>query len=184
MDAQEQLSGFGQAGLTTVLLPSGYRVRGVIPGLAALAQAGRIDRRVLVAVARLGTQRWWTEPAETSEAQEDEAVDDWLDAAIAGYCREAIDPPGDLLGEWKLVRLTAADVRTMDQRDRLWLAFLVLRLRTAEEVTAAIEAGLVDPEEAPGEIDRLAGFRDDRRGPVAGTDGESVVDAPIGAAEG
>jgi len=132
-----------------------------------------------MAVASMGAspEHWFRD----TEPEDDEAFEWWLDTAIAGFCREAQDPGSD---EWKPVRLTSADVATMDQRDRLWLSWLVLRLLTPEQITAAVEAGVTDPKEVAGELDRLAEFRDDGRGPAGGDDGAGVGRPPVRVAEG
>jgi hypothetical protein len=136
-----------------------------------LARAGRLDQRLLVAVVKLGSQRWWKDAGE--EEQED-TFGAWLDVAVAEFCQEAQDPGDD---EWKPV--PPVDVATMDQRDRLWLGFLVLRLLTADEITAAVEAGITDPEEVRGELARLAEFRDDGRSPASSDDGAGVGSPPV-----
>lgn len=172
-----QESAFGTAGLTEVLLPSGYRVRGIIPGLPSLARRGLLDTRVQQAVVRIAAEE------HTTTASDD--TTDWqttADAFVAGFPREALDPGEDSeTGEWKPATLTVDDLDTMDQRDRQALQALVLRMSTAEEITAASETG---DEEDTGELDRLAEFRDDADGAAHRDDGEGVGPASVDTAAG
>ena len=163
-------SGFANAGLTTVLLPSGYRGRGVVPGLGILAERGLLDIRVRQAALRLAKPEWLAEP----EAAQERDLRAYVDALVAGFPREAQDPgPG---GDWKPVVLGIPDLDRIDQRDRGLLESLVMHVLTADEVTARAEAALAirDPEEVPSELDRLAEFRDGSGGPAGGQDGASL----------
>lgn len=162
-----------------VLLPSGYRARGVIPGFTALARRGLLDQRVQAAVVALAPRD------AVSEQEDDEAsLYTGLDALVAGFLRETLDPGDDPeTGEWKWARLTLDDLDNIDQRDRQVLQMLVLRLRTAADITAEVERGEYDPEGA-GDLDSLAEFRDDADSPADRGDGEGVEPAPVGAAAG
>jgi hypothetical protein len=171
-------SGFATAGQATVLLPSGYRVRGVIPGLDILAARGLLDARVLAAAMRLNDRgQLDTQPFTPKDEKDLQA---YTDALVAGFPVEALDP-GDETGEWKPTSLTIENVRTMDQRDRALLEDLVLHLKTPDEVTAAAQRALdaVDSEEGPSELDRMAEFRDERRGDAGAEYSGSVVSAAL-----
>lgn len=179
-------SGFATAGLTTVLLPSGYRVRGTVPGLDLLVRRGLVDDRVLAAVVRLADPKW------VEAAPEQEAAGNlrtWVDVLVAGFPREAQDPGADPeTGEWKPVGLAVADLPNMDQRDRDLLEDLVMHRRTADEVTAAAQAALAattGTETPDGEveavIDGLAEFRDDLGGAAGGAHGAGLGDPAVGA---
>ena len=160
-----------------VPLPSGYRVRGVIPGLAALAARDLLDTRAKQAVLRLAASRYVTET-------EPETTDDWqtaIDAFVAGFPREALDPGAE---EWLPVSLAVEDLPNLDQRDRHVLQLLVLRVSTPEDIEEAVEAGEWQVAEEDGELDKLAEFRDESGGAADSGDGESVEPAPVGAASG
>jgi hypothetical protein len=155
----------------TVLLPSGYRVRGVVPGLAELAKRGLLDTRAQQAVLRLAASRFVEETTDAESADWQVAVD----AYVAGFPREAQDPGSD---EWKPAPLTIDDLANLDQRDRHLLQLLVLRIYTPEQITAQVEAGEWDMEES-GDLDSLAEFRDEPDGAAGRPDGEDVADPPI-----
>ncbi len=170
-------SGFATAGLTTVLLPSGYRVRGVIPGLAELVRSGLVDDRVRVAVIRLTDDKWLK--AASEDAQE-ENLRVYVDALVAGFCREALDPGDDPeAGEWKPLELSVDDLAGMDQRDRDRLEDLVMRVFTAEQITTAVEAGDYAMREVGSSLDALAEFRDQLDGAAGSGDGEGVDDTSV-----
>ena len=171
-EVQGQVSGFGNAGLVSVLLPSGYRVRGVIPGLADLAKRGLLDTRAQQAVMRLAASRYISEAPDEAESD----LQAMADSYVAGFPREAQDPGDD---EWKPVSLTVEDLPNLDQRDRAQLEMLVLRMSTAEAITARSLAG----EEGPGDDD-LAEFRDGSDSVAGGDDGEGVEREAVGAAGG
>ena len=172
-------SGFAHAGLTDVLLPSGYRVRGVIPDLYRLAQLGLLDGRVLAAATRLADEAWLDT---STPAEQERDIRAYVDAMIAAAAREALDPGADpATGEWKPTGLTAANLDGLDPRDRALLEDLVLHVRTAAEVSALSEQVIwgIEPTKEAGELDRLAGFRGEPRGAAPGDDGPDVVDQAV-----
>lgn len=173
-----QQNGFATAGLTAVLLPSGYRVRGVVPSFQELARAGLLDIRVLAAAARLADAEWLK--ASTDDAKEDNlrAV---IDAKVAAFPRQALDPGSDT---WQPVHLTVDDLPNIDQRDRDRLEELVMRVFTAEQITAAVERGDFDLAGQASALDSLAEFRGDDGGPPDSDHGPVVAGAPVGAPAG
>lgn len=175
-------SGFGTAGYTTVLLPSGYRVRGIVPSLAILAERDLLTREVVSAAASLAAIKH-REQIDDPRTEQDLRV--WVDALVMGFAHEAQDPGADEeTGEWKPVRLTS--VAGLDQRDRMLLESLVLHQMTADEVTAASRAAMdaTEREEGPSVMERLVAFRDVRRGAAPDDDGSDVARAPVDVAGG
>jgi hypothetical protein len=177
-DVQGPISGFASAGLVEVLLPSGYRVRGVLPGFAELARRGLLDRRVVAAAMRLADPSWLR--AATEDEQET-SLREVVDAKVAGFPLEAQDPGDET---WKPVHLSIADLATMDQRDRERLEELVMRIHSAESITAAVERGDFGLREQASDLDSLAEFRD---GPDGAADsgyregvGHTPQPAPVG----
>lgn len=176
-------SGFANAGLTAVLLPSGFHVRGVIPGLDLLATRGLLDGRVLASVIKLADPKWLAQ-AEPIDQERDLRA--YVDALVAGFPVDAQDP---VSGEWEPVRLTVEGLVGLDQRDRVLLEDLVMRIRTVDEVSAIAEsviAGAPMPgKEEPGDLDRLADFRADAGGAEDSGNGKGVDGAAVHpAAEG
>lgn len=174
-------SAFASAGLTEVLLPSGFRVRGVIPGLTVLAQRGLLDDRVAAAAQRLADKAWLKD-AEPSAFERD--LRTYVDALVAGFAREALDPGA---AEWAPTNLGVADLPNIDQRDRDLLEELVMHRKTADEVTALAQAAIdaVAVQEVPDELDRLVDFRDEPGSAARGEDGAGVLDpALVAAADG
>jgi len=180
---QGQQSSFRTAGLTEVLLPSGYRVRGVVPGLAGLAKRGLLDTRAQAAVVRLAAREFLEQAVEP----QDDDIDDWqvaIDAFVAGFLREALDPGEDPeTGTWKPTNLQPEELENIDQRDRTLLQMLVLRIQTAEDITASVKRGDWKLE-GPGVLDSLADFRDQRRGAADRDDGKDVGREAVGLAAG
>lgn len=165
-----------------MLLPSGYRVRGVIPGLPELARLGLLERRVIAATLRLADPKWLTQ---APEDEQELALGDLLDAKVAGFPREALDPGADPeTGEWKAVHLTVADLPNMDQRDRALLGELIMHIWTADQITEAVLRGDYTLEGQVSPLDGLATFRDDGAGPAGGPDGTGVAGAPEPATAG
>ena len=145
--------------------------------MAALARRGLLDGRVIAAVQRLAGDDPGDATAERASAWQTET-----DACVAGFAREALDPGDDPeTGTWKPVHLTIEDLIFLDQRDRDALQAIVLRVLTADEITAGVEAR---EQKETGELDSLAEFRDDGHGDASGVGGESVADAPVAAAGG
>lgn len=184
---QGQVSSFGQAGLVTVLLPSGYRLRGAIPSLAELAYRGLIDGRIQAAVARLASDKWL---AGSKPAEQDERIQVYVDALVAGFPREALDPGGDPeAGPWLPTSLVVEDLWKLDSRDRDRLEDLVMRVLTADEITAGVLRGDYElpggaGKEQASALDRLAEFRSDSDGTADSGDGADLARAPIAAAAG
>jgi len=161
--------------VTSVLLPSGYRVRGVIPDAYRLAELGLLDTRVLAAAARLADEDWLD--SSTPDEQERD-IRAYVDAMIAAAAQEALDPGDDpVMGTWKATGLTASNLDGLDPRDRPLLEDLVIHKRTAAAITALSEALIagLEPDEEADELDRLAEFRGQPRRPSHRDDG-----APLG----
>jgi len=137
---------------------------------------------VQAAAVKLVDREYQQQQTERDPAAEASAWQITIDAYVAGFPREALDPGNDPeTGEWKPISIDS--VEDIDQRDRAMLEMLILRLRTAEDITASVERGDYDVE-APGELDSLAEFRDDGRGIPDSDDSEDVGPAPILAAAG
>lgn len=175
-------SGFARAGLTTVLLPSGFRCRGTIPGIDVLAARGLLDNDVANAAIRLGDKSWLGAADDKDIAEE---LQLYVDALVVGFPREALDPGADPdTGEWLPVDLTRADLETMDQRDRDLLEDLCLHRRTAADITTLSEVvlGISDAEVPDDDIARLERFRVDGHGVAGHANGAGVGLSPVGVA--
>jgi hypothetical protein len=153
------LSSWQTAGLVEVGLPSGYRVRGVLPMLHTLTRADLLPTHLLE-VALKGADPKWLAEADKDEGRA-KRTREYMDVLIASFPREVQAPGTD---EWEPVSLTPADFATMDQADIDALEDLVFRLRTPEQV----EANIAPEDPAP--------FRDERQHAAAGEDGEDVGD--------
>lgn len=173
------------AGYEEVVLPSGFKVRGVRPTSRDLLLAnllpGELSARVMAAEGKKGTDTPLTpeERAATIQAQRIEA---------AAFVRQVWDEES---GAWEPGTFTADDLNAagMDPRDVDALEDIVLFRRTPDQITASTlaaqgeitdeEAATVAREEAGDTVDGQAAFRDDGGRDDAGEDSRAVRPAPV-----
>ena len=128
------------AGVKEVLLPSGYRLRGVIQSGRSLARRGKLPAHLFEAAEHLGDREWSEDPEHRA------LVLEYVRLLIASFPRESMAPGSDT---WKSMTMTPDDIETMDDLDVDLLEDLVLHLKTPEEVTVASEKILkLEAEEA------------------------------------
>ena len=140
------MSGWTKAGLTDAIpLPSGWRVRGVLPMLHTLIRRDLLPSHLLEVALRGADPKWLAEDEPEGKRSDDSA--DYIDALVAAFPRMVQAPDSD---EWVPVALEAADLATMDQRDVDVMAGLVLRLKTPQDIIDG-EAGS-DPAEFRDEL--------------------------------
>ena len=168
-----------QAGYREVVLPSGFRVRGVMPADRDLVRLrlvpGDLQAAVLAgdAKAESGSPLSDEERAARVEIQR---------IAAAAFIRAVWDAESEA---WVPCRLTADDLNSggMDPADVDALEDIVLYRRTPAEVTLqalrskgeeTAEALAAAEREAGDTVDAWSEFRDDGRGDGAGTGSESV----------
>lgn len=134
------VSAWLNSGITEVLLPSGNRIRGVLPSMRALQRRSLLDPTLTDAATHFGDTEWvGDDPARQQATQ---AV---LDRLVAVFPRQSCAADSDA---WTDVALTAEDVAGLPDRDRDVLEDIVLRLRTPAQVTTASEQLLATDEEA------------------------------------
>ena len=164
---QPLTSGWTTAGLVEVTLPSGYRVKGVLPMLHTLLRADLLPTHLLEVALRGADPKWLAE----STTDEDRAakVREYMDVMIASFPRYVQAPDSE---EWEPVTVKPENLPDMPQDDVDALEDIVFRLRTPEQLNAG--EGRVDPAE----------FREQRQRIAIGADLSDLVDAPEHAAAG
>lgn len=168
-------NGWLTSGIVEVLLPSGWRVRGVLPMLRTLARMDLITPALLEVATRGLDREWLKEAAQDPERRA--AIRGYMDALVSSFPREALPAGGS---EWLPVTLTPADMATIDQRDLDLLEDVALRIVTPAEASrrAAILLGLpVDDDGQEVGVEALAPFRGVGDGASGGDDGEDVGDS-------
>lgn len=138
-------------------------------------------------MARLASDKWL---AGSKPAEQDERIQTYVDALVAGFPREGLDPGGDPeAGPWLPVNLVVEDLWKLDSRDRDRLEDLVMRVLTADEITTGVLRGDyelpggADKEQASA-LDSLAEFRGDGDSAADRGDGEGLAGTPVSAAAG
>lgn len=176
------------AGYREVLLPSGVRIRGVMPEARELVRRGLI--RADLAAAVLVAERK-SDAGEPLSREDQVATIEAQRVEAASFVRQGWN---DQTGAWEPLLLTAEDLNDggMDPRDVDALEDIVLYRRTPEQITASTleaqgaiteaERELAEREGAGDTVDGWAGFRDERGGADAGPDVADVPDAAVGAA--
>ncbi len=167
-------------GAVECLLPSGWRVRVVLPSLRHLVRHGILPTHLHEAALKGADPAWLSEPEHREERQA--RVGEYVSFLVAHSLRESCAPDG----EWRAESLTAADVLGMDELDLDLLEDLVLRERTADEVTARSRILRGESPDEAEEVGTLAWdeFRVEPRSAESGEDSESMDDAPVAAAVG
>ena len=118
------------AGIREVLLPSGWRVKGVLPSAQSLARRDKLPSHLFEAAAHLGDREWSKEPEHRALLVE------FIMLLMTSFPRETMAPDSDT---WAPATMTPEDVATMEDLDVDLLEDLVLRLKTPDQVTAASE---------------------------------------------
>jgi hypothetical protein len=168
----------------TVVLPSGFRVRGVMPSPSEVVRRKIVPqalRRQVVALA----------PKLMSELDENEhaALVDARRYQTAAFVRE-MAPPGTTDEDgWEPVTLSVEDLSGMPPADIEALDDLIMGVATAAMLTAASEAALgigspddlaaVRNREAGDTVDGWAEFRDDGRGADPSAAGADVANPAV-----
>ena len=176
-----------QAGQTEFLLPSGFRVRGVMPSPTEVIRRKLIPWQLRRAINSIGTGR------KMSELSEDEHANlvEGRRYQAAALIKELQAPGSD---EWEPVSFSIEELATLPPDDLEALDDLIMGIRTAEMITADSEVRLglrdkesaerVAAEEAGDTVDGWADFRGERSGAGAGGAGGALGDEADGAAAG
>jgi hypothetical protein len=169
-----------EGGLQTVTLPSGVRVRGVLPHVADLVRRRLIPQELMVALIAAEAREQRGEPL-TPEEHDARVQDQYIEAAAFVRAVELED------GTWERVSLTADDLRNggMVPDDLESLIAIATGIRTPVQVDAEsrLELGLMEPAEAEAIREReaastvtgWAGFRDNAGGDAPREDGGDVA---------
>lgn len=176
MSAKDRLL---NVGYREVLLPSGIRVRGVMPQLMDLVRRRMIPTDLMAKL--ISAEQAVRENRELTPEEFDARVSDqYIEAAAFIRQIQAED------GTWENVTITPVEIRDggMDPRDREALLAIATNTSTPEIVTAesevalgirpAAEAEAIKEREAGGTVEAWSEFRDDGRGEAPGGDGEGV----------
>jgi hypothetical protein len=178
---------WAEAGRTTLTLPSGFRVRGVMPSPSEVVRLKIIPQTLRRAV--IGFTAGGRMLSELSEDEHAQLVDARRYQAAA-FVRE-MAPPGTTGEEgWEAVTVTRDDLASMPPGDVERLDDLIGGYATAEMITTESEYALgirtredverVAEEEAGDTVDGWTGFRGGPGGDDAGTVGADVVDPAVG----
>lgn len=176
MDARDRLV---SAGLATVILPSGVAVRGRLPTTEDLYVRDLVPEDLLSIVGRFAmgaTLKDIPEPDRPLWYR-------YLRLLVAAFIRAVRDEQG----EWVPVSIRLEDTFTMDERDVDELEYIVLRLKTPDQVSALWraehgeltkeEALAIISAEAPKTMSGWATFRHLVAGLDPGQDGADVQPA-------
>lgn len=166
-----------QSGLQTILLPSGYQVRLVLPDLRRLARNGVLSSHLLDVA--LGATDDDGEPVEIPAEERDRRNQEYGEI----FTRELIwsvresGPAGE---ELEPTTLTAEAIENIATDDLMVLEKVITREWTPARASAFSRAllGIITELDA-GDGEDLAGyatFRDRRDGPAGGDDGELLAD--------
>lgn len=128
------------SGIVEVLLPSGSRIKGVLPSMRALQRRDLLEPALYPAATHFGDSEWVGDDPDRKRA-----VQAVLDRLVAAFPRQTRPPDSDV---WTDVRLSGDDVTALPDRDRDLLEDIVLRLRTTDEVTTLSEQLLASDGEA------------------------------------
>jgi hypothetical protein len=173
------------AGVTTLTLPSGFRVRGIMPNPSEIIRRKIIPQGLRVAV--LGMQgRMMSDLDEDEHAQLIEA----RRYQIAAFVR-AIAPPGTEGDDgWEPITLTLDDLSDMPSADIERLDDLIGGYQTAEQITARSEYALglatladiaaIDNVEAGDTVDGWRSFRGVDGSDGVGTERSDVAPTAVG----
>lgn len=165
------------AGLVEVTLPSGFRIRGVVPARDEILRRGVAPRAARHAVLQL------EQPGDPAGDADPDATSLFLATLrdmAAAFVRDVWDAASQ---EWIGVpRMTGEDLdrHAFDPRDIEALERIVTFAATPEQVTA--ESGGARPiAEEAGPAQAWAEFRDDAGGDRGGADGGAVLDPAVDA---
>lgn len=167
------------AGLETVLLPSGFRARGVKPSPTEVIRRRIVPYQLRAAVNSMGGRKM----SDLSEVEHGQLVEARR-YQLAAFIRE-MAPPGTEGDEgWEKVELTVDDLADLPPLDLEALDDLIMGLATAEMVTerSMLALGLLDKESAEriekeqqeASVSGWAEFRDESGRAAAGAAGGSV----------
>jgi hypothetical protein len=147
--------------------------------LRTLAQRDLLTPRIVEVALRLADPKWLADlPADDAETRRERQAQtrEYIDALIATFIREQRAPDSDA---WEPLDVDPADIATgaIDEADLDALEDLVLRLRTADEITAASLDVPLDQDAEVG-AEALREFRRDGRSAPDGADSGALVDPP------
>lgn len=154
------------SGRKEVTLPSGWRVRGVMPSVESLVVRGLLPtdlQTVALKYATSGVQI--TDLA--SEAFRD--FTKFAREMAAAFVREVWD---DEAQAWEPVSMSASDLSEIDPGDVDALEQIVLRQKTVDQITSGDTEGA-------GPVADKAGFPGESAGPDPGQDGGEVRESPV-----
>lgn len=159
-----------QSGLTEVLLPTGYRVRGKRPDVGELFRLGVFPAHLLQAVVKLADPSWLQDPDDGAERMERAA--EAIDVLVANFPRDVWDEDAG----WERITEPIA-IEDLAEDDVDALQRVMLGLWTPDTATAMAEhsLGLRDePPEEGGGLPDWATFRRERRRAAADHDSGGV----------
>jgi len=155
------------SGLREVTLPSGHRVRGVLPTAERLIVQGTLPTELRAVAMRFAVGS--VNPSELADKGETDILAQFLSFArvlAAEFVRDRWVDDG-----WVPTKLTPADLDNIDPADVDALQVICLRHRTPEQITAA---SLGQKVEEAGPVEALAEFRRDATSPADSPDGGTV----------
>lgn len=173
------------SGLVTLTLPSGFRVRGVLPAPSEVVRRKIVPQALRQAVIPLGG-RLMTELSEDEHAM----LVDARRFQAAAFIKEMAAPGTTGDDGWEPVAVTKDELEAMPGRDVEALDDLIGGYATADVITARAEValGLRDPStladieerEAGDTVDGWRGFRDGDGGDARHPSGADVEPSAIG----
>jgi hypothetical protein len=179
MTATATGNGWQHSGVVEVLLPSGYRVRGVLPTLRDLARRDLLSGALLEVATRGADPAWISEEGKTEEREAMRRA--FTDELMAAFPREACKAGTD---DWEPAVLTSADIENLSDHDQEMLERIVLRTLSVDDATRTSAVMLYgDPEEVAALIG-WESFRQHGRRAEDSPDGASVERAAVDVAAG
>lgn len=160
--------------LVEVTLPSGARVRGVLPTLGTLLRHELLPDDLLTAALKTADPSWLAAARAVGGEERNGAIR-YLAVLVAAFPREEF-----VDGAWQPVTVTAEDILAgrLDEADVDAMENLCLRIATPDQFQPQ------PVEEVQPGIPGWASFRDEPDGGTGGEDGRALADAPVGAAAG
>lgn len=166
------------AGLVEVLLPSGRRVRGVLPDLADLARRQLIPTDLVAWVMLAADPEWLADPE--PEPELDDKVQGYLDQLVVLFVRQVL-----VAGEWvdhtvdpgRLDRLPRGERHTLE----LVVSYQLTPMQATARSIATLAGQALEMEDDAG-VSRLLPFREGPDRIPAGDDGAPLGGPPVDAA--
>jgi hypothetical protein len=172
------------AGLTTVLLPSGFQARGTMPSPTEIVRRKIVPWQLRQAIVGLMGKTM----GELTELEHAQLVEGRR-YQVSAFVRE-MAPPGS--AEFEPIQLTVDELSRMPPGDVEALDDLIMGIATAAMITARSRVALgeldkesaerIEQEEAEGTVDGWTDFRDESGGAADGARGPEMEHPAIGAA--